>query len=181
MQSLSMQFQLSCLMLVHSARHAIQLLNMADAGDTDTVQKQIRIMQRVTESATYMSSLITTTPSNETLAELVYRLVLISQLMGYNTNFDESMVPPNISRWEDFQLCMDRLELRVIPENIQDLIAGIWNAWIILETEKAISKVKTTPGVYYMKTSQIDALCFNICVICFCMQKHIENETKSAM
>jgi hypothetical protein len=175
MQSLSIQFQLSCLMLVHSARHAIEILNTVNAGGTDTVQKQLCIMQCVKESATYMSSLITTNMSKEALAGLVYRLYLISQLMGYNTNFDESMVDPNISRWEDFQLCMNRLELRVIPENMQDLIAGIWNAWIILETEKAISKVKTTPGVYYMKTSQIDALCFNICVICSCMKKRLLN------
>jgi hypothetical protein len=179
MQSLSMQLKMSCLMLAHSARHAIELLKTANSGHNDTVQKQICVMQRVEKTATCMRAL-SITSTEEQIMEVWYRLSLIGVLMGYNTSpvFEESALID--MRWGDYQKCMNLLELEVIPPNMQEYV--IWNSEINIESRAAIAKVKTSPeGVYYSKMSPIHALCFNICVICFCMQKHIENETKSAM
>lgn len=85
MYIVSLHIKLSCLMLAHTAKQAIHLLNSGKTTDVGTVEKHIFVLQCVrtgTESMHFVSA----NNNSEELSEVAFRFSLIMQLMEFDIN-----------------------------------------------------------------------------------------------
>jgi hypothetical protein len=163
-----MQLQLSSVMIRHSARHAIELLQMETA--TVIITNHIQVLECVAQSATRMGTDVPESMNAEQCAEVMFRLELIMNLMDYNTSvYREANYMPPI-RWDLFKEFMRILELGIITPELQDVDHHMQTISMKMEVMNVIHGLNTVPGgVYWKEMSPIRAMCFNICTICRCM------------
>jgi hypothetical protein len=167
-----MQLQLSSVMIRHSARHAIELLQMETA--TVTITNHIQVLECVAQSATRMGTDVPASMNAEQCAEIIFRLLLIMNLMDYNTDpaYKEENYEPYL-RWDLFNGFMGLLILPTITPASQDLLDP-FPATMKIKAMTVIKELKKIPGrVYWKEMSPIHAMCFNICIICGCMMKRL--------
>ena len=165
MHSLPMQLKLSCVMIRHSARHAIELLQMETV--TVTITNHIQLLECVEKSATRMGTDVPASMNTEQRAEVIFRLSLVMNLMDYNTSGrrEENYAP--YLRWDAYREFMRLLTLETIPLESQEVVP---TGPCLIRAMTAIASLGTIPGgVYWKEMSPLHAMCFNICMICMCM------------